>query len=782
MEEQSQQEEAASTPEELQPPQSSTLEFISHERSGLDATVDPDQVKEELQEKPLASQESKQQLSPPFQAPQELILVDQNGQTLQLERMVILTGQSQSGQVYIIPANQLTGSHVLIPQSKPLDINETNGSHGQKVSNQEPLQTLTLTAVGGIAGNAASETTTAKSNADSFVSPLKPLPRNAPSWALRLRSCEKIGDSYRGYCSTEAELEAVLLLHKQQTGAVFGTRQSPSPAKPATRLMWKSQYVPYDGIPFVNAGSRAIVMECQFGPRRKGLQPKFKFLKANYKATCPARIYIKKVRKFPEQRVPTDPKVDKKVVRQEQEKAFFNLRKGPWDVGGVIRYYVQLPTQKAHLYHDMEAPPLPPPPVSLGQSEEDEGEGLLLGAAEEEEEEEEEEDASSQDDGSCVPSRLHPLVAEKITQLVAQGHSQVYAVRKQLRKYVEREMFRAEKEKVPERHNLCYFPTVNDIKNHIHEAQKTLQQQQQGQLTTHTDPQWAAEGDDLLTETVTLTLTPASAEAVEGSDTLSPEAVQLFSSLTSLQPKIFAQLQGIQLPVSSSSSPDGALSNQSPSSSSSLSASTGPVCPTGPAPELLEHHDSPHSSSLAPPSSSLRLGPHTQSLLPSGTALVEAGGSVTGPPAGAGAAATVLDIGHLVSVASLGLGASVSGLGVGASEGGVGVSVAGLGGLSEAGLGGNEGGLRVSVACLELGTSEGGLGVGGSEGGLGESQGVVGVGPGQTMHQLLLEDGQTIPVRIVNPATIALAPSESSVKMKDETEDNSINTDIPAGD
>ncbi len=48
-----------------------------------------------------------------------------------------------------------------------------------------------------------------------------------------------------------------MLLHKQQTSYVFGTRQSPSVDKPATRLMWKSQYVPYDGIPFVNAGHTA---------------------------------------------------------------------------------------------------------------------------------------------------------------------------------------------------------------------------------------------------------------------------------------------------------------------------------------------------------------------------------------------------------------------------------------------------------------------------------------------------------------------------------------------
>uniref|UniRef100_A0AAZ3SL87 Calcium responsive transcription factor n=1 Tax=Oncorhynchus tshawytscha TaxID=74940 RepID=A0AAZ3SL87_ONCTS len=295
----------------------------------------------------------------------------------------------------------------------------------------------------------------------------------SPSLSLCLPlSLSKIGDSYRGYCNTDTELETILLLHKQQTNSVFGTRQSPSPAKPASRLMWKSQYVPYDGVPFVNAGSRAIVMECQYGPRRKGLQPK-KAAEQNispnidYKATCPARIYIKKVCKFPQHRVPTDPNVDKRVVRQEQEKAFFNLRKTLWDVGGVLRYYLQLPTQKAHLYHDMEALLLPPPP------------DLLFLPMEEEVKQEEEEERGcvcdeGAEDGGTMPSRLHPRVAEKIRELVEQGYHQVYQVRKQLRRFVEREMFKSEE--VPERHNLCYFPTVNDIKNHIHEAQKTFQQ------------------------------------------------------------------------------------------------------------------------------------------------------------------------------------------------------------------------------------------------------------------------------------------------------------------
>ncbi|XP_016142755.1 calcium-responsive transcription factor [Sinocyclocheilus grahami] len=383
-----------------------------------------------------------------------------------------------------------------------------------------------------------------KSPPDVFEPPVKPLPPGAPTWALRLRRCEKIGDSYRGYCNTEAELEAILLLHKQQTHAVFGTRQSPSPAKPATRLMWKSQYVPYDGIPFVNAGSRAIVMECQFGPRRKGVQPKKGSEQETnqsilYKATCPARIYIKKVRKFLEYKVPTDPKVDKKVVRQEQEKAFFNLKKTLWDVGGVERYYIQLPTEKAHLYHDVDTANLPPLPEQICFAEEQQNE-----------EEETEELDVLMEDGTPLPSRLHPLVAEKICELVAQGHNEVYTVRKQLRRFVEREMFKSEE--VPERHNLCYFPTVIDIKNHIHEAQKALQ------MTTGpmapSDTEWKAEANNLLPETLTLALTPATVGVssqkeglLEGSDTLSPEAVQLFSSLTSLQPKIFAHLQAIQL-------------------------------------------------------------------------------------------------------------------------------------------------------------------------------------------------------------------------------------------
>ncbi|XP_070694808.1 calcium-responsive transcription factor-like isoform X3 [Pempheris klunzingeri] len=340
----------------------------------------------------------------------------------------------------------------------------------------------------------------------------------APCWALRLRDAQKLGDSYRGFCCSEAELEAILLLHKQQTGCVFGTRQSPSVDKPASRLMWRSQYVPYDGIPFINAGSRAIVMECQFGPRRRGLQPirsSERTAQVPYKATCPARIYIKKVRKFPEFKVPRESAADRKTVRQEQEKAFQSLKTQNLESGGVLRFYLQLPTERAHMYHTVDTPPIPPPPPDLPP-------------APTHPEDRDEEETGEQD--GLVPSRLHPRVAERIRQLVAAGHRHVYSVRKQLRHFVEKELFQCDGP--PERHNLRFFPTVNDIKNHIHESQKAV-----GLSST---AEWTAESTD------PLSLTPAAEVSAGGS--LSPEALQLFSSVSSVQPKIFTQLQGILQP------------------------------------------------------------------------------------------------------------------------------------------------------------------------------------------------------------------------------------------
>ncbi|XP_052532193.1 calcium-responsive transcription factor isoform X3 [Tympanuchus pallidicinctus] len=315
-------------------------------------------------------------------------------------------------------------------------------------------------------------------------------------------------------------------------------------------------------------------MECQYGPRRKGFQSKKAGEQEStsgylYKATCPARIYIKKVQKFPEYRVPTDPKIDKKIIRMEQEKAFNMLKKNLIEAGGIVRWYVQLPTQQAHQYHEMETSCLPSSPSHFSAAFPEEEEDI------------------GRDENCTLPSRLHPQVADKIRELVSQGIEQVYAVRKQLRKYVERELFKPDE--VPERHNLSFFPTVNDIKNHIHEVQKSLRN---GDVVYNSESipatlQWTTDGGNVLTETVTVTFaSPPSngsspgesvitkAESNQSAETLLSEKAQLLSSLSSLQPKIFAQFQGLQM-QSNFTSTNGstaliAVNNHSHSNSANL--------------------------------------------------------------------------------------------------------------------------------------------------------------------------------------------------------------------
>ncbi|XP_048664290.1 calcium-responsive transcription factor isoform X3 [Marmota marmota marmota] len=439
---------------------------------------------------------------------EEFHLVDQNGQSVPYElhslgdsnaQMMIVASPSENGQVLrVIPSTQSGMAQVIIPQGQLADINSP-----QDVSEEKPSdRNLPAVRVDAPADNTSSyilhpqaslglpKKSATRMLEEPLLAPLQPLSSNTPIWACRLRSCEKIGDSYRGYCVSETELESILTFHKQQTQSVWGTRQSPSPAKPATRLMWKSQYVPYDGIPFVNAGSRAVVMECQYGPRRKGFQLKKISEQESrscqlYKATCPARIYIKKVQKFPEYRVPTDPKIDKKIIRMEQEKAFNMLKKNLVDAGGVLR------------------------------------------------------------------------------------------------KFVERELFKPDE--VPERHNLSFFPTVNDIKNHIHEVQKSLRN---GDMVYNSEIipatlQWTTDSGNILRETVTVTFAEGNSpgesvttkvEANQAGSSLSPEPTHLLSSLSSFQPKIFTQLQGLQLQPRFTS-PDGSPAlvsvNNHPSSSPS---------------------------------------------------------------------------------------------------------------------------------------------------------------------------------------------------------------------
>ncbi|NXS32011.1 CARTF factor, partial [Pomatostomus ruficeps] len=101
--------------------------------------------------------------------------------------------------------------------------------------------------------------------------------------------------------------------------------------------------------------------------------------------------------------------------------------------------------------------------------------------------------------------------------------------------------------------------------------------------------QWTTDSGNVLTETVTVAFaSPLSdggesvatkAESNQSAESLIPETAQLLSSLSSLQPKIFAQLQGLQL-QSTFTSTNGstalmAVNNHSPPSPASLLDSLG---------------------------------------------------------------------------------------------------------------------------------------------------------------------------------------------------------------
>uniref|UniRef100_A0A8C2NJ33 Calcium responsive transcription factor n=1 Tax=Capra hircus TaxID=9925 RepID=A0A8C2NJ33_CAPHI len=431
-------------------------------------------------------------------------LVDQNGQPIQYElqslgdsnaQMMIVASPSENGQVLrVIPSPQTGMTQMIIPQGPLVDENSP-----QDVSEEKPSdRNLSAVRVDALASLTLPKKTVTRIPEEPLLAPLQPLSSNTPIWACRLRSCEKIGDSYRGYCVSETELESVLTFHKQQTQSVWGTRQSPSPAKPATRLMWKSQYVPYDGIPFVNAGSRAVVMECQYGPRRKGFQLKKIGELENrscqlYKATCPARIYIKKVQKFPDYRVPTDPKIDRKIIRMEQEKAFNLLKKNLVDAGGVLRYDVYIVLVFTGYFASF---------------------ARILSIRE------------------IILWDL-PHTGIKPMSPVTPG-LQVDS----LLKFVERELFKPDE--VPERHNLSFFPTVNDIRNHIHEVQKSLKN---GDNIYNSEIipatlQWTTDSGNILRETVTVTLAEGNSQGESVSSKLETNQTR-----NSLSPEPGLQLQ-----------------------------------------------------------------------------------------------------------------------------------------------------------------------------------------------------------------------------------------------
>lgn len=82
-------------------------------------------------------------------------------------------------------------------------------------------------------------------------------------------------------------------------------------------------------------------MECEHGPRKRSNALKRMAAMSGQKLkkvpnlTCPARLFVKKVRKFPQYRVPPD--ADPKIIRGMQEHALKMVRSNGVN-SGEIRY------------------------------------------------------------------------------------------------------------------------------------------------------------------------------------------------------------------------------------------------------------------------------------------------------------------------------------------------------------------------------------------------------------------------------------------------------------
>lgn len=211
-------------------------------------------------------------------------------------------------------------------------------------------------------------------------------------------------------------------------------------------------------------------MECQYGPRRKGNKLKTQYnengdhLQPLHRLTCPARIYIKRVRKFPEFKV--DISSDgSNGLRLAQERTLTALRMACLESKGEERYviciscfvyailknvclfsrfYVQLPLETAHEYHIdeddvliQETCPLLPAQINL------------------------------------TSTRLDPRIVEKINEFVSRGMTDIYQVKHGLIRFVENTLF--VHGEVPARHNKSFFPTITDLQNSIHQALTMLQ-------------------------------------------------------------------------------------------------------------------------------------------------------------------------------------------------------------------------------------------------------------------------------------------------------------------
>ncbi len=199
-----------------------------------------------------------------------------------------------------------------------------------------------------------------------------------------------------------------------------------------------------DNTPFTIVETRRL--ECQFGQRYYKEKPQKSSrlkLQGSRKIGCHAHIEVKKCTVYPDYRV-TEEEMKRLTLRTLREKKMNTLKlqlsKNPSAVATKVMYFVSMPMEEAHTGH----------PTGRG----------VAGFAQ----------------------RVNPQVASKIAEIVADGITDKTHVRTLLRHYV---MHQLCKEAPPDPNDRAYFPTDNDLNNHIYMAKRALQLSCLDQENTH---------------------------------------------------------------------------------------------------------------------------------------------------------------------------------------------------------------------------------------------------------------------------------------------------------
>lgn len=192
----------------------------------------------------------------------------------------------------------------------------------------------------------------------------------------------------------------------------------------------ENELVEFNSIPF--AVSEVRRLDCQFGKqyfKEKPVKSNRTRLQGTRKMGCPAHITVKTLTLFPEYAVEDPSSLGPKKLKESKRQKLDQLRTAT-EVKTEKRYYVVLPTKEAH--HSVH-----PTEGAIGYAQ-----------------------------------GIHPKLVEKIQDLVAEGITNVPEVTRALKYYVNHTLCPDSKPDISDR---AYYPTADDIRNHIYRAQKSCQ-------------------------------------------------------------------------------------------------------------------------------------------------------------------------------------------------------------------------------------------------------------------------------------------------------------------